>query len=74
MTSERPSKQAAGFEFDISSCMAMMEKLMSEHWESFECDEMMSLFIGQEGIPEDWMSVMSQLMEYHSGKAEGGSE
>ncbi len=70
MTSEQAGTQEAKSEFDMSSCMAMMEKLMSEHWESCDCAEMMSQISSQEGIPDEWMSVMNQMMESHIGNEE----
>ena len=50
----------------MNSCMAMMEKMTGgEHWEGCDCEEMMNQISAQEGIPEDWLNVMSQMMEFH---------
>jgi hypothetical protein len=54
-------------EFDINSCMAMMEKMTSGHSEECDCEEMMSQFTSEDGTPDEWLKVMSQMMEVHSG-------
>lgn len=74
MTSQQERWPDDETDFDIRSCMAMMEKLVSEHRESCDCAQMMSHISGQESIPADWMSVMRQMMEFHFGKREGGSQ
>jgi hypothetical protein len=38
--------------FDISTCMAMMERMMGEHMEGCDCAEMMSLFSDKDVVPE----------------------
>ena len=58
-------------DFDMGSCMAMMEKMMSGHLEGCECEEMMSQFTSEESTPDEWMKVMSQMMEVHCGPQEG---
>jgi hypothetical protein len=64
---ESGSKQGDQAEFDFSSCMAMMEKMMSGHSEGCDCVEMMSQFTSEGGTPDEWMKVMSQMMEVHCG-------
>jgi len=66
-SSERESKQGGRPDFEISSCMPMMEKMMSGHSEGCDCEEMMSQFTSQEGIPDEWLKVMSQMMKSHCG-------
>ena len=56
--------------FDMTSCMVMMEKMRGGHGEGCDCDQMMTQITGQEGIPEEWQSVMSQMMEFHCGSQE----
>jgi hypothetical protein len=70
MTFERQTTQSAQPDFDMTSCMAMMDKTMSEHSEGCDCEEMMSQFTSEEGIPDEWLKVMSQMMEVHCGPQE----
>lgn len=68
MTDEQKTTQEdQNVTFDVVSCMSMMEKMMSQHWEGCDCSEMMSQFTDQGGIPEEWMKVMSQMMDFHCG-------
>ncbi len=60
-------KTTKDFTFDISTCLAMMEKMMGEHGAGCDCAEMMSQTMSQQGIPEEWRKVMSQMMEMHCG-------
>jgi hypothetical protein len=64
-SSERETESGEQADFDMSSCMAMMEKMMSSHSEECDCAEMMSQFESDEGTPDEWMKVMSQMMESH---------
>lgn len=57
-------------DFDMGSCMAMMEKMMSTHTDQCDCEEMMSQFTGESGTPDEWMKVMSEMMEVHCGPQE----
>ena len=54
--------------FDISSCMTMMQKMTSGG--GCDCAEMMAQTTSQGGIPEEWLKVMSQMMETHCGEPE----
>ena len=65
MTDEGKTTQEDPTSFDMVSCMAMMEKMTGEHWVGCNCEEMMSQITNQEGIPEEWQTVMSQMMEFH---------
>lgn len=56
--------------FDISSCMEMMQKMMGKHMEGCGCGDMMSQVTSQEGFPEEWRKVMSQMMDFHCGPQE----
>jgi hypothetical protein len=53
--------------FDMSACMAMMEKIMAQGGDGCDCTEMMSQVRAMEGIPEEWMKVMVQMMEFCCG-------
>lgn len=64
-SSEHESESGEKADFDMSSCTAMMEKMMSSHSEECDCAEMMSQFESDEGTPDEWMKVMSQMMESH---------
>jgi hypothetical protein len=70
MDSENESTQGDQPDFDMSSCMAMMEKMMSGHSEDCDCEEMMSQFTSEGGTPDEWLKVMSQMMEVHCGPQE----
>ena len=65
MAFEHETTQSAQIDFDMTSCMAMMDKTMSKHSEGCDCEEMMSQFTSEEGIPDEWLKVMSQMMEVH---------
>jgi hypothetical protein len=65
VTAEGKKTQEDQGTFDMASCMAMMEKMTGGHWEGCDCDKMMSQITDQEDIPEEWQSVMSQMMEFH---------
>lgn len=71
ISSERETKQGDRPEFDMSSCMAMMEKMMSGHSEDCDCEEMMAEINSEGDIPDDWFKVMSEMMEVHCGPQEG---
>lgn len=64
-----PHKRVASeqSDFDISSCMAMMEKMMTGHSQDCDCEEMMAQITSEGEIPDDWFKVMSDLMEVHCG-------
>lgn len=61
MTFKQKSTQETQTPFDVSACMAMMEKMMGEHMEGCDCVEMMSKVTSQEGLSEDWLKMMSQM-------------
>ena len=65
MTFEQKTTQRDQPAFDMASCMAMMEKMMSGHWEGCDCEEMMSQVTSEGGIPDEWLKVMSQMMKVH---------
>lgn len=52
-------------QFDISFCMEMMEKMMREHMKGCNCTEMMSRVTSQVEIPDEWLKVMFQMMDFH---------
>ncbi len=64
-SSEREAAAGEQADFDMGSCMAMMEKMMSEHSEDCDCAEMMSQFTSESGTPDEWLKVMSEMMESH---------
>jgi hypothetical protein len=64
---ERETEQEDQPDFDMGSCMAMMEKMMSGHSEGCDCEEMMSQFTSEGGTPDEWLKVISQMMEVHCG-------
>ena len=66
-SSDSKPKSGEWADFDMRSCMAMMEKMMSEHSEDCDCAEMMSQFTSESGTPDEWLKVMSQMMESHCG-------
>ncbi len=45
----------------------MMEKMMAGHSEDCDCEEMMSQFTSEDDTPDEWLKVMSQMMEVHCG-------
>jgi hypothetical protein len=65
VTFEDESTQSYQPDFDMSSCMAMMEKMTSGHSEDCDCEEMMSQIKSEGDIPDDWFKVMSEMMEVH---------
>jgi hypothetical protein len=65
MTAEQKTNQRDQPAFDMASCMAMMDKMMSEHSEECDCEEIRSLIDSEGGIPDEWLKVMSQMMETH---------
>jgi hypothetical protein len=65
MTTEQKTTQEDQLDFDMATCMAMMEKMMSGHSESCDCEEIMSQINSEGDIPDDWFKVMSQMMEVH---------
>ena len=71
MTPEQKTTQVNQLEFDMSSCMAMMEKMRSAHSEDCDCEEMMSRFATDESAPDEWMQVMSQMMAVHCTPQDG---
>lgn len=56
--------------FDISSCVTMMHKMMPGKGEGCDCAEMLAQITSQGEIPEEWLKVMSQMMETHPGAQE----
>jgi hypothetical protein len=71
MAFEHQATQSDQPDFDMSSCMAMMEKMMAGHEEDCDCGEMMSQINSEGGAPDEWLKVMSQMMEVHCGPQEG---
>jgi hypothetical protein len=71
MTFEQKTTQEKQIPFDVSACMEMMEKMMGEHMQGCDCAEMMSQVTGQAEITEEWLEVMSQMMEIHCQPQEG---
>ena len=71
MTAEQKTKNRDQPAFDMASCMAMMEKMRSGHSKGCDCEEMMSQINSEEGIPDEWLKVMSQMMGVHCGPQEG---
>jgi hypothetical protein len=71
ITFEYETSQSDQPEFDMSSCMAMMEKMMSGHSEECNCEEMMAKINNEGDIPAEWYKVMSEMMEVHCGPQEG---
>jgi len=74
MIFEQKTTQDSQPPFDISACMAMMEKMMGEHMEGCGCTEMMSQITGKADIPDEWLKVMSQMMELHCQPLEGADK
>ena len=72
MTEPITESQVSQSPFDISSCMTMMQKMISGG--GCDCAEMMAQTTSQSGIPEEWLKVMSQMMETHCGTPEGKVE
>ncbi len=70
MTAEQKTTQRDQPAFDMAACMAMMDKMRSGHSEGCDCEEMMSQINSEEGIPDEWLTVMSQMMEVHCGSQE----
>ena len=70
MTAKQKTTQRDQPDFDMASCMAMMEKMMSGHSEGCDCEEMMSQINSEGGIPDEWLTVMSQMMGAHCGSQE----
>lgn len=63
MTFKQKTTQEKQTPFDISACMAMMEKMMGEHMAGCDCAEMMSQITGQAEVPDEWLKVMSQMLD-----------
>ncbi|MGB3703116.1 MAG: hypothetical protein WA997_17785 [Anaerolineales bacterium] len=59
MTAEQKTNQRDQPAFDMTACMAMMEKMMSGHSEGCDCEEMMSQMNSERSIPDEWLKVMS---------------
>ncbi|HEY5672053.1 MAG TPA: hypothetical protein VIS10_18825 [Anaerolineales bacterium] len=74
MTFKQKTTQEKQTPFDISACMAMMEKMMGEHMAGCDCAEMMSQITGQAEVPDEWLKVMSQMMELHCQPLEGADK
>jgi len=72
MTVEQKTTQEDQPSFDMASCMAMMEKMMAGHGEGCDCEEMMTQITSEGGLPDEWLNVMSQMMEAHCGSQEVG--
>lgn len=70
VTEEGETAQEDHGKFDMASCMTMMETMAGGHWEGCNCDEMISQITEEEGIPEEWQSVMSQMMEVYCAPQE----
>jgi len=65
MTAEQKTTQRDQPAFDMSSCMAMLDKMMAGHGEGCDCEEMMSQINSEGSIPDEWLNVMSQMMGVH---------
>ncbi len=74
MTFKQKTTQEKQTPFDISACMAMMEKMMGEHMEGCDCAALMSQITGQTEILDEWLKVMSQMMEPHCQPLEGADK
>jgi hypothetical protein len=61
-------------EFDMDSCMAMMEKMMSGHSEDCDCEAMMVEINNEGDIPDEWLKVMSEMMEAHCVSQKGAEK
>lgn len=59
--------------FDMSTCMEMMGKMLSQEGCNCDCEGMMSETNLEGGMPEEWQSMMSQMMEACFGE-QGKSE
>ena len=70
MTAEHKTNQRDQPAFDMTLCMAMMEKMKAGHGEGCDCAEMMSQIHSEGGIPAEWLKVMSQMMGAHCGSQE----
>jgi hypothetical protein len=67
MTTEQKTAEEVQPAFDMASCIEMMGKMMAGHGEGCGCEEMMTQITGEGGIPDEWLKVMSQMMEAHCG-------
>ena len=74
MTIDYEKNQGDQPDFDMSSCMAMMGKMMSDHSEDCDCEEMMAEVNREDDIPDDWFKVMSEMMEVHCSPQKGAGE
>lgn len=68
MTEQENTKQEV--EFDFSHCLGMMEKMFGVQSEVCDCAEMMSHITSSEGIPDEWMGMMSEMMDMCCGSSE----
>jgi len=59
MKFKQKTSQERQIPFDISACIAMMEKMMGEHMDVYNCSEMMSQFSDNDAIL-DIPEMMSQ--------------
>ena len=66
----RETTQSDQPDFDMSSCMTMMEKMISGHEEDCDCEQMLSQINCEGGIPDEWSKVMSQMMDTHCNPQE----
>ena len=71
MSAEQKTTEEVQPPFDMASCMEMMEKMMADHGEGCDCEEMMGEINSEGDIPDDWFKVMSEMMEVHCGPQEG---
>ena len=67
---ERETTQSDQPDFDMSSCMRMLEKMMSGHEEDCDCEQMLSQINSEGGIPDGWSKVKSQMMDTHCNPQE----
>jgi hypothetical protein len=68
MTEQENTKQE--IELDFSTCLEMMGKMFGEQSEVCDCAEMISHISSSKEIPEEWMGMMSQMMDSCCGTSE----
>jgi hypothetical protein len=72
MSAEQKTTEEVQPPFDMASCMEMMEKMMAGHDEGCDCEKMMTQITVEGDIPDEWLKVMSQMIETHFGSQEVG--
>lgn len=74
MSESTQEKKETRASFDMSACMNMMKEMMAQAGGEWDCSDMMSQIDGMDGIPDDWIEVMSQMMAFCGGKVEESEE